>query len=136
MLSRRTLISGLAASGPAGFRSKAHADARLTALGDQFGCVSAHIDHAIEGRQELTELMLQQMDELANAIANQPATTLDGLRVKARVAAWALLGDLEVRQDCALAGDMCRSILCDLIRHWDPSCEKPGAVRRLLGSAS
>lgn len=63
MLSRRTLISGLAASGPAGFRSMAHADARLAALGGQFGCVSSHIDLAIEGRQELTDLILQQMDE-------------------------------------------------------------------------
>jgi hypothetical protein len=137
MLSRRTLISCLSALCPTGFSSEVHTrpDAGLSELGLQFDYVSSSIDLAIEGRQELCQSMLQRMDELAKAIDNQSATTLDGLRVKARVAAWALLGDLDARQDCALAQDMSRSILRDLIRNFDPNRERPGAVARLLDLA-
>jgi hypothetical protein len=80
--------------------------------------------------------MLQLLDEIAKAIDNQSATTLDGLRVKARVAAWGLLGDLDARQNCALAEDMGRSIVRDLIRNFDSGRERPGAVARLVDSAT
>jgi hypothetical protein len=137
MLSRRTLFSWLAACS-AGFGSEVHArsDAVLNELGRQFDYISSNIDLAIEGRQELNLPMLQLMEELAKAIDSQSATTLDGLRVKARVAAWGLLGDLDARQDCALAQDMSRSILRDLIRNFDPDRERAGAVARLLDSAT
>lgn len=138
MLSRRTLISWLAALCPAGFTSEVHArpDAGLNELGLQFDYVSSSIDLAIEGRQELCQSMLQRMDELVKAIDSQSATTLDGLRIKARVAAWALSGDLDARQDSELAQDMSRSILCDLIRNFDPNRERPEAVARLLDFAT
>lgn len=138
MPSRRTLISWLAALFPAGFIFEANArpDARLSELGLQFDYVSNSIDLAITGRQELCQSMLQSLDEIAKAIDNQSATTLGGLRVKARVAAWALLGDLDARQNCPLAEDMGRSIVRDLIRNFDSSRERPGTVARLVGSAT
>ena len=138
ILSRRTLTSWLATLCCAGFSSEVHArsDTKLIELGRQFDNVASNIDLAIEGRQELNLPMLQLMEELAKAIDSQSATTLDGLRVKARVAAWGLLGDLDARQDCALAQDMSRSILRDLIRNFDPDRERAGAVARLLDSAT
>ena len=137
ILSRRTLTSWLAILCCAGFSSEVHAqsDARLIKLGRQFDNVASNIDLAVGGQKELCLSMLQHMDELANAIESQSAITLDGLRVKARIAAWALMGDLEARQDCALAQDMSRSILRDLIRNFDSNCQRPGAVGRLVNSA-
>ena len=138
MPSRRTLISWLTALFPAGFILEANArpDARLSELGLQFDYVSNSIDLAITGRQELCQSMLQSLDEIAKAIDNQSATTLDGLRVKARVAAWALLGDIDTRQNCPLAEDMSRSIVRDLIRNFDSSHERPEAVARLVRSTT
>ena len=136
MFARRTIISWLATSCITSFRSEAHAkpDAGLVELGRQFDGVASNIDLAIEGRQELDLSMLQRLEDLSNAIEAQPATTIEGLRVKARAAAWALLGDLEAQQDCALAQNMSKSILRDLIRAFDPACENPGAFARLIDS--
>ena len=75
-------------------------------MGRRFDYVSANIDLAIEGRLELCEFMLYEMAELAKKIESHSAKTLNGLRVKARVAAWALMGDLDANRDCALADDM------------------------------
>ncbi len=135
MLSRRTLFSWLSAY-PASSRSVVYlqSDAVLIELGRQFDCVAWNIDRAIEGKEELYGSMLERMDELVRMIDSQSATTLDGLRVKARVAAWGLLGDLEAKQNCGLAQDMSKSILRDLIRNFDPSRERTGAVTRLLDS--
>ena len=136
VLSRRTLFSWLAALCPSGFGLEIHArsDAALIELGRQFDEFTADFDLAIEGRQELSQPMLQRMEELAKAIGSQSATSLNGLRVKARVATWALLGDLDVRQDSPLARDMSMSIIRDLIRGFDPNCERPGATARLIDS--
>jgi hypothetical protein len=138
MLSRRTLFSWLAALSPIGFGSEVHArsDAALIELGRQFTEFKVNFDLAIAGRQELSQPMLQRMEELTKAIDSQSATSLNGLRVKARVAAWALLGDLDAWQDCPLARDMSSSIIRDLIRNFDPHCERPGAIARLIDSAT
>jgi hypothetical protein len=138
MLSRRTLFSWLVAWYPTGVSAELHkrSDAVLNELGRQFDYIASSIDLAIDGRQELSQHLLQRMEELVTAIDCQSATTLDGLRVKARVATWALLGDLDVCQNCHLAEDMGKSIIRDLIRNFDPYCEKPGAIARLIDSAT
>jgi hypothetical protein len=138
MLSRRTLFSWLVAWYPTGVSAKlrTRSDAVLNELSRQFDYIASNIDLAIDGRQELSQHLLQRMDELVTAIDCQSATTLDGLRVKARVAAWASLGDLDVCQNCHLADDMGRSIIRDLIRNFDPHCERSGATARLIDSAT
>jgi hypothetical protein len=102
----------------------------------QFDEFASSFALAVEGRKELSQHLLRRMDELAMAIGSHSATTLDGLRVKARVAAWALLGDFCACQNCSLANDMSMSIIRDLIRNFDPNCESPGAIARLINSAT
>ena len=137
MLSRRSLVCWPATCCAAFFTSNVTIgpDAPLKQLGPQFDYVSSKIDFAIKGQIELSLSTLQHMEQLVQAIDEQPATVLEGFRVKARVAAWALLGDLDALQDCELANQMARSICRDLIRNFDPGCEKPGAVARLIETA-
>jgi hypothetical protein len=137
-LSRRRLFSWFAASSSVGIAAVicTPSDVALLELGRQFDEFASNFDLAVEGHQELSQHLLRRMNELAAAIDSGSATTLEGLRVKARVAAWALSGDFDVRQNCSLAEDMCMSIIRDLIRNFDPNCESPGAIARLIDSAT
>jgi hypothetical protein len=132
------LFSWFAASSSVGFAAVVYApsDVALLELGRQFDEFASSFALAVEGRKELSQHLLRRMDELAMAIGSHSATTLDGLRVKARVAAWALLGDFCACQNCSLANDMSMSIIRDLIRNFDPNCESPGAIARLINSAT
>lgn len=131
-LSRRSVFTGLSACCVApGTISTGDSDSVLSELEREFKAIASTIDRAIDGRAELTEAMLLRLDLITHAIDEQSATTLDGLRVKARVAAWALLGDLDAQQDSELAQQMSSSIVCDLIRKFEPDHEKPGSIARL-----
>jgi hypothetical protein len=108
----------------------------LNGLGCQFDEVASKFDLALNGGKDISRDLLEAFENIVETINRLPATTIDGLRVKARVAAWALLGDLSTRQNCKLAEDMAMSIVRDLIRHFDRQCERPGAVARLVESAT
>jgi hypothetical protein len=57
---------------------------------------------------------------------------MEGLFVKARAACWALLGDLDCPAKSTTNARMSLSIIRDLVRLFDPTLEKPGALRKLL----
>jgi hypothetical protein len=60
------------------------------------------------------------------------ATTIEGLRVKARAACWALLGDLDPAGESTTDKRMALSIVRDLVRHCDPGLERPRALKVLI----
>ncbi len=61
-----------------------------------------------------------------------PATTIHGLRVKARAACWALLGELEWDDQLTTEKKMALSIVRDLIRLYDPDLERDGPLKDLV----
>ena len=61
-----------------------------------------------------------------------PATTMEGLYVKARAGCWALLGDLDADEHASADQRMALSIMRDLIRLYQPSLERPGALKKLI----
>ena len=134
-MSRRTLILSLATF-LAAVPTSANSDAVLEHLYAQFAAAASEFDLLLCGRSELPLSLLETMEKLATQIEQTPATDLTGFRVKARIAAWALLGDLEASQDSGLADVMMRSIVRDLIRNFDPDCETQDAVQRLVHSVT
>jgi hypothetical protein len=134
VLSRRSLIGSLASSpllASPGI-SSAQPDSRLRVLGHQFLMAAAEIDRAVEGLSDLTQETMDTFDRIEAQIIATPATTIEGLRVKARAACWALLGDLDSGDQSSTDKSMARSIVRDLIRMYDPDLERPGALKKLV----
>jgi hypothetical protein len=92
---------------------------------------AAEIDRTVEGLSDLTQETMDAFDRIEAEIIATPATTIEDLRVKARAACWALLGDLDSREHSA-DKRMALSIVRDLIRMYDPDLERPGAVKKLV----
>jgi hypothetical protein len=107
-------------------------DAELIALGHQFDDVAAQIDHAIDGKSDLKVDALNKLRILDTKITSAQAKTVDGLRVKARAACWALLGDLDAEGQSSTNERMSLSIVRDLIRLHDAQLEHPGALKQLV----
>ena len=115
----------------------------LLVLGLEFEAVTAALDDATSGEQpdteceqqayfsSLTELQLR-LRSLETAILGQDAKTIDGLRVKARAASWARLGDLDPTGETTMDQRMALSIVRDLIRLHEPALERPGALKKLV----
>jgi hypothetical protein len=99
-------------------------DAALVQLGRQFDAVAARIDHGDTARETIN-----YFSRIYDEIVATPATTMEGLFIKARVECWGLLGDLDAGQPNS---NMALSIIRDLIRLHEPSLEQPGAVQRLV----
>jgi hypothetical protein len=131
VLSRRRFGAILALL-PVTVSVKDDADETLFSLGQTFERLAREVDSAIAGECDMSEVTLCTLGETADTIAATPARTSVGLRVKARAACWALLGDLEIPVQGALDQTMARSIVRDLIRSFDPQLENPGAIRRLI----
>jgi hypothetical protein len=112
------------------------ADARIIELGHEFNSLAAQIDHAIETRLDVSMDILEQFSRVGAEILTIQAKTIDGLRVKARAACWALLGDLDPANNMTLDKSMALSIVRDLIRVHDPSLEHPGALKILVEDAT
>jgi hypothetical protein len=136
--SRRALLAGLATVPVAQFATERMAtdDAKLIALGGKFDILAAEIDHSIERGPDIAMDALEQFSHIGAEILTIQAKTIDGLRVKARAACWALLGDLNRSSDTTLDKSMALSIVRDLIRLHDPSLEHPGALRKLVDDAT
>jgi hypothetical protein len=131
-LTRRAAVAAIAAGAPVLTAAAAvsHPDAELIGLGRQFEEITATLDREIAGADD----DLPALDRLAVVeprILATPATTMEGMRVKARAACWALGGDL---QPTGLTTDVriARSIVRDLIRLYDPQLEHPGAIAKLI----
>jgi hypothetical protein len=134
-LSRRSIlysavsVSVFAASGLAAASS---ADAHLLALGRDHEAAAAQLDFAIEHGTDVAWDVLEKLGCVRAEILTIQAKTIDGMRVKARAACWALLGDLDSANDTTLDNSMALSIVRDLIRLYDPGLERPGALRKLV----
>jgi hypothetical protein len=134
-LSRRTLMGALAASSamPAvGATASGEVDARLVELGRQFDRVAKFIDDAGEGREQQIDECLAKFHQIEAEILSTPAKTIEGYRVKARAACWALLGDIDPNTGSTTDERMALSIVRYLIQQYDPELEKPGALQELV----
>ena len=75
---------------------------------------------------------LEEFGCINAAIVATPATTMEGLYVKARAGCWALLGDFDSADQSASGARMAFSMMRDLIRLHAPHLENPGALQRLV----
>ena len=131
MFSRRSAFRSIAAlplvvtSIPA---ANIRSDEALIGLGQRFIALASKLDNDVD----VTWDLLQEFNEVEAQIIGTPATTLDGLSVKARVTCWALLGDLDSSEGAPANERMMLSIVRDLIRLCDPRLEQPGALTRLV----
>jgi hypothetical protein len=108
------------------------ADADLIDLGHQFEEVVGIIDRAIDAKSDLTFDILERLEIIERAILTKKAMTINGLRVKARAACWARLGDLDETDQSSMDLRMAMSIIRDLIRVHDAELENPGALTQLM----
>lgn len=137
-LSRRTIIAAAAtaiASSPAIGDPSIAPDADLINLGNQFDQVAAELDRAMEDWSDVAWEVFARFDKIEGQILGKTASNIEGLRVKARAACWALLGDLESPELPSTSSRMGLSIVRDLIRVFDPHLEHPGALKNLISES-
>jgi hypothetical protein len=119
------MVAGIA--GLATTPTAAHADTELVALGNQFDALTRVLDTT-----NLWGDMADALDRIERAILNTQAKTMEALRVKARAACWARLGDLDPASGSTTDERMALSIIRDLIRLFDPNLEQPGALQKIF----
>jgi hypothetical protein len=107
-------------------------DAHLHSLGREFNAAAAQLDHAIAHKTNVSWNTLEQLARLDAEIVAMQASTIEGMRVKARAACWALLGDLDPTHDSTTDKKMALSIVRDLIRLYDPKLEHPNSLKELV----
>jgi len=130
--SRRSALFSMAiipAAAAAGHTQSAATDGALLALGRRFDSSAAQLDDHSRATDWGT---LCEFDRVLTEIVGMPATTIEGLCVKARVGCWTLLGDFESADESTAGAQMAFSIMRDLIRLRHPYLENPGAVKRLF----
>jgi hypothetical protein len=136
VISRRSALSALTGSplltAAISSAEASSADSHLLALGRDFDAAAAELDHAITIGIDFDNRLLERLDRLDSDIATTQALTIQGLCVKARAACWALLGDLDSGDQSTTDKRMALSIVRDLIRHYDPGLEQPGALKKLV----
>jgi hypothetical protein len=138
-LSRRTVVGALAASSVmpvAGAAASSTVDSTLVDLGRQFDQLAKYIDDPCGEGGLLTEDFFAKFHKTEADILSTPAKTIDGYRVKARAACWALLGDIDQNAGSTTDERMALSIVRDLIQQYDPELEKPGALQELVSRKS
>ena len=136
-LSRRHVVMGIAISpilAPETIKAEiSSADVELINLGRKFDEVAAQIDHAIsDPARDVTDELLDRLRRVEAEILVMQSQTVEGLRVKARAACWALLGDLDPSSGSTTDKRMALSVVRDLIRLYDSNLEHPGAHRKLV----
>jgi hypothetical protein len=126
-LTRRVAVAAMAAAGAPAIATAApdHQDTELIEFGRQFEEMTVALDG------DDAEGAFDRLAVIEPAIVAMPATTIEGMRVKARAASWALMGDLEPTGPSTDVR-MALSIVRDLIRLYDPDRERPNAVGDLL----
>jgi len=132
-ISRRSALFSAGLLSLLGPTRAAAADFELIGLGRQFDAVAAKLDRAIEHGPNIDWSDLEDFGRIVDKIVVTPATTIDGLCVKARVGCWGLLGDLDDPGEETPAGErISLSIMRDLIRLRHPDLERPGALTQLV----
>jgi hypothetical protein len=119
VLSRRRVLGSLVVSLAAASllnSGNASFDADLIDLARDFEALADQIDHAIGGGSDMAWEVLHEFDRIESEIVATQAKTIDGLRVKARAASWALLGDLESADQSTTDKRMMVSIARDIMR--------------------
>jgi hypothetical protein len=134
-LSRRQLVMALtvppiAAHGSPTITSSL-ADADLINLGRQFDEAAAQIDYAISHAKVIQDGVLERFSRIEAEILSWQSKIVEGRRVKAQAACWALLGDLDPSDQSTTDTRMVLSIVRDLIRLYDSHLENPGALKKL-----
>lgn len=128
-ISRRSALSFIGMTPAfASNRVTTASDAVLLELGCRFDAIANQLDHDCSTDWRT----LREFDLIVTRIVATPATTLEGLYVKARAGCWVLLGDFESADQSAAGAPMAYSIMRDLIRLRAPHLENPGALRRLI----
>ncbi|HEY5505367.1 MAG TPA: hypothetical protein VIK28_09430, partial [Sedimentisphaerales bacterium] len=94
--------------------------------------LAERFDQIISGSSDFDDDFIAEFDCIENAILTSHATTIDGLRVKARAACWALLGDLNPSGELTTDKRMALSIVRDLILLYDSYLENPGALKKMV----
>ena len=102
------------------------ADFELIGLGRQFDAAAAKLDRAIEHGLNIDWSDLEYFGRIVDKIVVTPATTIDGLFVKARVGCWDLLGDLDDPGEETPAGER---ISLSIVRDLPPSSRFRAARR-------
>ena len=100
----------------------AHPDAELIALGEQFDDIAAQIDFAIDntgpGQSYYQSAMETAFDEyrmIHPRIMALTATTIEGFKVKARVARWSSADKMSPDDGCVFADVMALSLVRDVL---------------------
>src|SRR6185437_11555737 len=115
-LSRRSALFSAGLLSLLGSTHVEAADFELIGLGRQFDAVAAKLDRAIEHGLNIDWSDLKEFGRIVDEIIVTPATTIEGLCVKARVGCWGLLGDLDDPGEETPAGErITLSIMRDLI---------------------
>lgn len=136
MKSRRSILGALGtlpALTLAGSVERSCADTTLLALGTRFEELAAKFDADID---DMSEDMIREFGHIELEILATGAVTVEGLRVKARAACWALLGDLDPAGEATCDKRMALSIVRDLIRLYDSHLERPGALEKLVAECT
>ena len=90
------------------------------------------MDYAIEHALDIDWDTLYEFGRVHDEVVAARATTMESLCVKARVACWARLGDLDAGEQCTAEDRVVLSMIRDLIRLYHPHLERPGALRKLV----
>jgi hypothetical protein len=83
-------------------------------LGRELNSIQTALDRAGEHDQAIS--LLEQIDVVTTAIADIPATTIQGLYIKALATSWSLLHDFDPKKEISIDSRLVVSILYDLIR--------------------
>ena len=134
--SRRSLLVALATQCACPAFAASEPDNQLLLLGGLFDKLAAQLARAIDCRLEISDALLDRLNSVESEILTTSATTINGLRVKARAACWALLGDIVPSRGATTDQRMALSMIRDLIHLYDPEREQPGALAKLLESAT
>ncbi len=110
---RSVLLSAALIPASAGLRpaQTPAADSVLVALGREFDALAAKLD----GDLRIPGETLEEFSQVETQIIATPATTIEGLCVKARVTCWAQLGDLDASDHSTANERVALSIVRDLI---------------------
>lgn|SRR5262245_22926046 len=95
---------------------------------ERFDALAAQIDHAIEHGLDIAWETLEEFGCINTAIVATPATTMEGLYVKARAGCWALLDDFDSADQSTSGARMAFSMMRDLIRLHASHLENTGAA--------
>jgi hypothetical protein len=131
-VSRRAVVAGISVtpvvSAAVAETSTLSPDANLVVLGHEFERVVKLLDDT----EWADEGSLRKLADIEGKLLSTQAKTMEGLGIKARVACWALLGDLDPMNAPTTDKRMTLSIVRDLIRIHYPDLEKTGALAQLI----